>query len=142
MGRPDMIDDPRFANSTARLANAQEVIDVVTHYLTRFSNVMEAVEALGEERVPVAPILSVAEAVKHPHLIESRIAKEITDPVFGAFTVPGMPLRFSEYPDDLPLQAEYLGQSNGPVLREMLGLADDDIRALEAEGVLVSKPDA
>ena len=142
MGRPDMIDDPKFANSTARLANAQEVIDVVTHYLTRFSNVMEAVEALGEERVPVAPILSVAEAVKHPHLIESRIAKEITDPVFGAFTVPGMPLRFSEYPDDLPLQAEYLGQSNGPVLREMLGLADDDIRALEAEGVLVSKPDA
>ena len=141
MGRPDMIDDPRFATSTARVQNAQEVIDTVTQYLTRFSNVMEAVEALGEERVPVAPILSVADAVKHPHLIESRIAKEITDPVFGTFTVPGMPLRFSEYPDDLPLQAEYLGQSNGAVLREILGLGDDDIHTLEAEGVLVSKPD-
>lgn len=142
MGRPDMIDDPKFATSTARVQNASEVIAVVTNYLTRFSNVMEAVEALGEERVPVAPILSVADAVKHPHLIESRIAKEITDPVFGTFTVPGMPLRFSEYPDDLPLQAEYLGQSNGAVLREMLGLGDDAIRTLEAEGVLVSKPDA
>jgi crotonobetainyl-CoA:carnitine CoA-transferase CaiB-like acyl-CoA transferase len=142
MGRPDMIDDPKFATSTARVQNAGEVIDVVTNYLTRFSNVMEAVEALGEERVPVAPILSVADAVRHPHLIESRIAKEITDPVFGTFTVPGMPLRFSEYPDDLPLQAEYLGESNGAVLREMLGLGDDDIRTLENEGVLVSKPDA
>lgn len=142
MGRPDMIDDPKFATSMARVENAREVIDVITHYLTRFSNVMEAVEALGEERVPVAPILSVADAVKHPHLIESRIAKEITDPVFGTFTVPGMPLRFSEFPDDLPLQAEYLGQSNGAVLREMLGLGDDAIRTLETEGVLVSKPDA
>jgi crotonobetainyl-CoA:carnitine CoA-transferase CaiB-like acyl-CoA transferase len=142
MGRPELIDDPRFATPGARVENSAPLIEIIKAYLTRYGSATGAAGARGRARTPAAPILSVAQAANHPHLIETGIVREVDDPVFGAFRIPGMPLHFSEQPDVLPLQAEYLGQSNAAVMRELLGLSDGEIRTLEADGVLVSRPDA
>jgi crotonobetainyl-CoA:carnitine CoA-transferase CaiB-like acyl-CoA transferase len=48
-----------------------------------------------------------------------------------------MPLKFSEFPQDLPLQAATLGQHNREVLRDLLGRSDDEIRTLRDANVLV-----
>jgi crotonobetainyl-CoA:carnitine CoA-transferase CaiB-like acyl-CoA transferase len=141
MGRPDLAADPRFASNGARVANRETLNALIDDYLARFKTPFEAAEAMGEARVPVAPILSVAEAMHHPHLIDNHIVRMIDDPVYGSFQVPGMPLHFSDDPGGLALTAEYLGQSNGAVLRDVLGMSEADIAGLERDGVLVSKPD-
>jgi len=48
-----------------------------------------------------------------------------------------MPLKFSEFPEDLPLQAATLGQHNREVLHDLLGRSDEEIRALREANVLV-----
>ena len=47
-----------------------------------------------------------------------------------------MPLKFSEFPEDLPLEAATLGQHNGDILREWLGRSDKEIEELRAAKVL------
>ena len=60
-------------------------------------------------------------------LIERRTIRTITDPVFGTYQIPGMPLRFSEFPEELPLQAEYLGQSNVEIFTKYAGASEAEI---------------
>jgi crotonobetainyl-CoA:carnitine CoA-transferase CaiB-like acyl-CoA transferase len=52
-----------------------------------------------------------------------------------------MPLRFSGFPHNVPLEAASLGASNDEVLAEVLGYSADKIAGLVAEGVLYSNPD-
>jgi crotonobetainyl-CoA:carnitine CoA-transferase CaiB-like acyl-CoA transferase len=63
--------------------------------------------------------------------------RTIEDRFLGTFEVPGFPLRFSAYPDRLPLDAPVLGEQNGEVLSTYLGYDPGRIAALESAGVLV-----
>jgi crotonobetainyl-CoA:carnitine CoA-transferase CaiB-like acyl-CoA transferase len=47
-----------------------------------------------------------------------------------------MPLRFSEFPDELPLEASFLGEHNEEILRTYLSYTPEQVHALEREGVL------
>jgi CoA:oxalate CoA-transferase len=58
--------------------------------------------------------------------------------VFGEFEAPGFPLRFSAFPERLPLEAAMLGEHNHEVLSQVLGYSAERIRALEDAGVLHS----
>jgi crotonobetainyl-CoA:carnitine CoA-transferase CaiB-like acyl-CoA transferase len=50
-----------------------------------------------------------------------------------------MPLKFSRFPQDLPLEAATLGQHNEEVLTTYLGRSAEDVRRLREAGVLVEK---
>ena len=61
------------------------------------------------------------------------------DSVHGDFDMPGMSLKFSLFPQDLPLQAAALGQHNEEILTTYLGCSPEDVRQLWAEGVMMEK---
>ncbi len=96
-----------------------------------------ALRRLEECRVPCAPVLSIAEAVAHPHLRERQTIRRIEDRILGELDIPGMPLRFSEFPEALELHAPLLGEHNAEVLGEHLGYNAAKITQLEDSGVLV-----
>ncbi|MSP43268.1 MAG: CoA transferase [Alphaproteobacteria bacterium] len=139
MSREDLVRDPRFSNPAKRLQNKQELIDIIEGWLASTESDDVALRLIEKHHVPVAPILSVPEAMSHPHLIERKTVRTVTDRVFGPVKVPGMPLRFSDFPETLDLQAEAIGESNVRVLREYLDMPDDEIAALQKEGVLSSE---
>ena len=99
-----------------------------------------SIEAMRAARVPVAPILSVLEAMNHPHLRERGTVRTIRDRLLGDFEVPGFPLRFSEFPKRLDLEAPLLGEHNEKILTEYLGYAPEMVKRLTSEGVLHSEP--
>jgi CoA:oxalate CoA-transferase len=99
-----------------------------------------AIDALRSQRVPVAPILSIREAMEHPHLIERGTVRTINDPILGEFKIPGFPLRFSQFPEELEFDAPMLGQHNASVLERYLGLSAMRVAELESAGVLHSAP--
>jgi CoA:oxalate CoA-transferase len=66
--------------------------------------------------------------------------RSINDRFLGDVDIPGFPLRFSEFPGHLRLEAPTLGEHNSEILRECLGYPDARIRALEAEGILHRGP--
>lgn len=141
MGKPELVDDQRFYTNNKRVENQPEMVKIIEEWIVSQKSDDEAVRILQEGHVPVAPVLSIAEAVNHPHLRERHTVRRITDRVLGELDIPGMPLRFSEFPEELPLQAPLLGEHNAEILRNYLSYTPEQIQQLESEGVLKRDPE-
>lgn len=138
MDREDMITDPKFDTNDARVANANEVVEIIETWIQRHNDDEAVVEKLQGARIPSAPVLTVAETMAHPHMRERRTVRTIHDRLAGDFDIPGMPLRFSDYPEIMDLEAPFLGEHNAEILSTYLDMSAEQITALEAEGVLDS----
>ncbi len=138
MGRPELVDDAKLGTDAGRLANRAELIKLLEDWLATFPDRDSAVDHMQKHGVPVAPVLSIEETVSHPHLRARGTVRTIEDRFAGKFEIPGMPIRFSEFPHDLPLEAATLGQHNGEVLRDLLGRSDKEVEELRAAKVLIT----
>lgn len=136
MGREDLITDPRFETNELRVANNDALVEIIEGWIKAQESDEVAQKILEDARIPVAPILTVKEAMDHPHLIERRTVRTINDPVIGEFQIPGMPLRFSDFPDELPLDAVWLGENNREILSTYLGYSDKKIDGLYQAGIV------
>lgn len=142
LGRPELAADPRFSDNPSRVQNRAALNALIEAGLTKYPTAIEAAEDWGfNHHVPIAPILSVEQAVKHPHLVERETIRTIQDAVFGSYQVPGMPLRFSAAPRHPDLRAAYLGEHNVDVFTQYADLTEAEVRKLEKEGALIAKPD-
>ena len=139
MGRPELAEDPRFKVNAARLENLQELIALIEGWLQATPE-EQVLAAMSEHRVPCAPVLSVEEAVNHPHLRQRGTVRTVHDRILGDFDVPGFALRFSDFPRRLDLEAPTLGEHNEEVLTKYLGYPQSRVRELEQMGVLRSGP--
>ena len=140
MGKPEMAEDPRFKLNADRLINLKELVAAVEAWLASMPSDDASMAVLKEYRVPHAPVLSVAEAVQHPHLRQRGTVRTVHDPILGDFDVPGFALRFSDFPKRLELQAPMLGEHNEEVLKNWLGFESSQVRALEHKGILRNGP--
>ena len=142
LGNPALVDDPRFVDGPARIANRDALNVLIEAALSKYATAIEAAEDWGfNHHVPIAPILTVEQAVKHPHLVERETIRTVHDPVFGSYQVPGMPLRFSEGPRHPDLRAAYMGEHNVDVFTQYAGVSEAEVRKLEQQGALVAKRD-
>lgn len=137
MNRPDLVNDERMGTDAGRLANLPELIKLIEDWLQTFPDRDSAVSAMQKYQVPSAPVLSIEETVNHPHLRARGTVRTIEDRIAGKFDIPGMPLKFSEFPNDPPLEAATLGQHNEEILREWLGRGAKEIEELRAAKVLI-----
>ncbi|MBV1932098.1 MAG: CoA transferase [Porticoccaceae bacterium] len=138
MGREDMTKSAKFGTNDARLENLQELIGIIEGWLQSFDSDEAAIKALQDVRVPVAPILTIPQAVAHPHHRARGTIRTISDRMLGEFDIPGVPLRYSNFPDLLPLEAPFLGEQNREILGDWLGYSGEQIDAMESEGILVN----
>lgn len=140
MGKPELTRDPRYADIEGRRRHKDEVVKQIEDWLASMPSDEAALAALRTKRVPVAPVLSVRQSMQHPHLIERGTVRTVQDPILGQFQIPGFPLRFSGFPDELEFDAPTLGQHNATVLSKYLGYSSDRIESLAEEGVLITAP--
>ena len=140
MGQESLAVDARFATADARVENAENLLALVEEWMQSFGSDQELLRYLEEWRIPAAPVLSPEEAMRHPHFTERGMVRVVEDPHFGSIEVTGLPIRFGAYdpPEQEPL-APLLGQHNDEVLREVLFLSTEQIRALQENGTLLSE---
>ncbi|WP_436794099.1 CaiB/BaiF CoA transferase family protein [Actinospongicola halichondriae] len=140
LGRPELGDDERFRTNDGRLAHRDELTALIEDWMATFDTDAAVLAALDAERVPCSRVLSPAEFVDEPHLVERGMIREVVDPVAGPVTIPGFPLAFDGDRPAAAGPAPTLGQHNHQVLGGLLGYDDARISAMEADGVLASKP--
>jgi CoA:oxalate CoA-transferase len=134
---PDLETDSRFSSPRARRDSKEDMRHILEGWLSRFPTRADAIDALEAHRVPCAPVLSVAEAMAHPHMRARGTVRTVEDALLGRFDIPGSPVRFSVWPSNPVLKADLLGENNESVLQQVAGLSDPEIAALYEEGVLV-----
>jgi crotonobetainyl-CoA:carnitine CoA-transferase CaiB-like acyl-CoA transferase len=140
MGQPELVHDPRFSDNGARVAHLEELVAAIEGWLQSLPNDEAAMELLDRNRVPFAPVLSVDQAMQHPHLRERGTIRKVRDRVLGEFEVPGFALRFSAFKTPLELEAPFLGEHNQQILTGNLSYTPERVQELERRGVLRSGP--
>jgi len=139
MGRPEFLDDPRFATGADRVKNRDELNSIIQEWLLSFPTDEAALAVLEQQRIACAPVLSVVDTINHPYFTARNMVRTVPDPILGEVTIPGFPLKFSAYPDLPDIQAPLLGQHGAEVLKEVLGYADAQITRLQQDGTLYNE---
>jgi len=137
---PELLTDPRFATAALRRDNNEALKVILEGWLGRFPTREAAISRLDEMRIPVAPVLTLNEAISHPHMRERGTVRRVHDRTLGDFDIPGMPVKFSAWTTPTNLRADLLGEHNEDVLQEFLDLPPEEIEALYSQGVLVRDP--
>ena len=92
--------------------------------------------------VPASAILSVPEALEHPHTAARGMFPELRHRVYGGIRVPGPPLRLGGAQVEAPLPPPVLGQDTEQVLRDILGCDDAAIASLRRDGAIPPRTEA
>jgi crotonobetainyl-CoA:carnitine CoA-transferase CaiB-like acyl-CoA transferase len=140
MAMPELATDPRFSDPRARRDNNAALKDIIETWLAGFASRDAAIAALEAERVPCAPILSLREAMAHPHLRERGTVRRVCDEAIGEFDIPGLAAKFSRWEPPKNLAAAPLGADNEDVLHGLLGLGEAEISQLYGDKTLVRDP--
>jgi crotonobetainyl-CoA:carnitine CoA-transferase CaiB-like acyl-CoA transferase len=118
LGRPELIDDPRFRTPKDRVTNI-DAVDQAVSSCTATRTRADLVADLQAKGVPCAPVKSIREVDTDEHLIQRGMIQYVEHPTRGRVPVPGCPLRLSDSPVG-PLQtAPSLGQSTADILAEL-----------------------
>ena len=136
LGKPELIDDPRFSSAGRRGKNREELIPMIEAWLQSFPTDEAALKALADQRVPSGPVMSIEETLSHPYFAARKMVRTVSDRILGEVTIPGFPFKFSAYPDTLDLEAPFLGEHNDEILSHYLGRSPDSIAQLHAQGAL------
>ncbi|GAA4742970.1 CaiB/BaiF CoA-transferase family protein [Gordonia alkaliphila] len=132
LGRPDLIDDPRFATNIDRVRHRDEC-DAVVAALTVEWTAADLSARLADTGVPAAAIKDVGTAVEHPQL-RARDRWRTVDTEHAAVEALLPPATFADF--EAPMGAvPALGADTRTVLASM-GCSPDEIDALVADGVV------
>ncbi|MGE0826116.1 MAG: CaiB/BaiF CoA transferase family protein [Candidatus Binatia bacterium] len=136
LGKPELVNDPRFATGGDRAKNQKELIALIEAWLQSFPTDEAALQALEEHRVPSAPVMSIVDTLKHPYFKARDMVRTVPDPLLGELMIPGFPFKYSEFPTLPDIQAPLLGEHNAEILTTHLGYTSDDVAALREKGIL------
>lgn len=135
MGKPELADDPRFANVKARAKHIDEVDQLVSAW-TRSHTREELMAALSAADVFCGIVKELHEVMTDAHLHARGMLREIDDPRLGRITIWTSPLRMNAEPAAPRSYAPALGADSDDFYRTELGLDEAALAALRARKVI------
>jgi CoA:oxalate CoA-transferase len=137
--RPDLIDDPRFATVAQRWEHLDEIQGLIADYAANVPDATALEEQFSRFKLAVGQVRSTREVADSEWAREREAIVAIDDRGGGTIRIPNAPWKFSDAPGvGVHGTPRYRGEDNAEVLRELLGLDDDEIAHLDADGVLSS----
>jgi formyl-CoA transferase len=132
--RPDLVVDPRFATGDDRANHGPELVEEIAAW-TRQLDKHEVMQRLGDAGVPCSAILDTQDLYRDPHLNARDFVKTVEHPELGEAPLLGFPTRMSASEVEIT-RAPLLGEHSDEVLRDDLGIGDEELKTLRSEGLL------
>lgn len=138
--RPDLKDDPRTANNSARVTHRDEVVEILSEIFRTKDN-DEWLAVLDEYDIPNAPVNDMEQVFTDPQVVARGMIGTYKHPTLGDIRYPPSPIKFSDW-ESPNLPAPMLGEHTIEVLTERLGIEEPEVRRLAAEGVVKVWPES
>ena len=137
MGRDDLAAYERWHDVPERGRDWQQIEAEVERWTVsqRRDDVARGVAAAG---IPCAPVRTLPEVGRDPHLLERGIIREVDYPGRGAVKAIGTPIKLDGQDEEPPRSPPHLGEHTREVMRDLAGLGADEIEHLCRAGVLVA----
>ena len=135
LGVPELIDDPRFFSSAARLRNQDELEPLLTEVF-RTRTTADWVAALEPYRIPCGPLNSIPDVAALPQVREREMFVPVSHHTFGAVPLVNTPIKLSRTPGGLRGTSPDMGQHSREVLDELLHLDSARLDDLVARHVV------
>jgi benzylsuccinate CoA-transferase BbsF subunit len=134
LANPPWAEEKRFATLAARLEN-KKALDALIEGWTQEHTTEEAMALLQKQGVAAGVVQNARDLAKDPQLKERGFFVELDHPEMGKTISDANPIRLSASPPRYRL-APLLGQDNGYVYGELLGLDQSEIDKLKEQGVI------
>jgi len=136
MGRPELADDERFATHLARADHQEELEGIVADWAAE-RDAAELDRVLNDAGVICGPIYTIADIFEDEHYRARQMLVEHECDEIGKFIGPGIVPKFSHTPGSIRWAGTWQeGSHNREVYGELLGLSDEQLDELHAEGIL------
>ena len=137
MGRPDWMEDERFSTLDSRRKHAT-LIDGGIASWTRDKNARQLMDDLQRVGVPAGVVQSQSDLWEDPQIAHRGFFQWLDHTECGPMPYDGIVSHLSKTPGALRRPQALVGEHNGEILREILGMDDGAIEGLVALGVLES----
>lgn len=135
IGRPELVDDPRFANNAQRVQHAAELNAIFADWCAAH-DLEHVLEAFDREQGTIAPIYSIDQIAADPQAQAREFIKRVPDKDFGEVAMANIVPRFSIDKAELRHAAGDIGQDNAEIFGNWLGLSDEEIGELARKKVI------
>ena len=134
IGRPDLIDDPRFRTNADRIRN-NDILDPIIADFMRQRTREENLALFDAAGVTVGPVCDAADLAHDPYVIERESIVVLPDEETGELPMHNVVARLSATPGVIRSPAPALGQDTDAILGE-LGVERHELAAFRQAGVV------
>jgi crotonobetainyl-CoA:carnitine CoA-transferase CaiB-like acyl-CoA transferase len=117
VGRPELIDDPRFRTNADRVKNAAVLDEILGEFFSRHSQ-QDAVDLLERAEVTVGPIYDISQIMEDPHFLQRELLADYPDDEMVSLPMHHVVPRMMGTPGSIRTPAPWLGQHNRELLKE------------------------
>ncbi len=135
IGREELIADPRYASNPLRMKHADALNAIVAAWIGA-RPYREAIRALSEAGVAVAPVYSNRDTAEDEHLRFREAIARIKDADFGSVAVPCVVPRLFATPGEVRSTGPAPGAHNAEVYGDWLEIPQAEQEALRRSGVI------
>ena len=135
MRDPDWARDTRFDSAAGRLGHQDEIDRHVSAWTSDYPP-QEVMRLLQLQAVPAGVVQRSSDLMKDPQLIHRRFFRELGHPEVGPVPYTGHMFNIRGYDSGPRFGPPALGQHNEQILKEILGLTDDEISEAVIAGAL------
>lgn len=134
IGRPELVDDPRYRTNADRVKNAEWIDGIVGEFVGRRTQA-ENVAFFEAAEVTIGPIYDVGQILEDPHFTAREVLADYPDPDMGSYPMHHVVPRLEGTPGAIRAPAPRLGEHNREILARA-GVDDARYAALVAAGVV------
>ncbi len=132
IGRPDLVDNPRYRTNANRVKHAEELDAIIGGFVAARTQA-ENVAFFEQAEVTIGPIYDISQIVEDPHVLARELIADYPDPDMGAFPMHHVVPRLLGTPGAIRTPAPRLGEHNRALLAE-IGVDDTAYARLLASG--------
>jgi crotonobetainyl-CoA:carnitine CoA-transferase CaiB-like acyl-CoA transferase len=112
IGKPELVDDPRFKTNALRVKNNDAIVALLQAELIKRTNA-QWLAAFEAEGIPAGPVMHHDEVFADPQVLARGMVGEVTHAKAGKQRTLGVPVKLSATPGGLRRAAPTLGEHNG-----------------------------